>query len=431
VCELGLDWLFANGDTDSGKVDLDQIEGEGKLVSLRGGEGAQFSVQLSSGLVLTSGLPPIYPHTLQALGLKATAEVIPKDTAHLMLADYYSNCIQLSPSPFSIHHFLHWLLSLLQLPSLPPLESSQPFLLPQCITHLQRNLTVLRLFEKKIEYTPSPLPMPLPSSKICLVQYARNVFKVLHLVYEELKVYSESEHLLPLMARFLHHVATCLGFPSYCDLYHADHPSLIPSSLGHTSEGGDEEEKMECEDDEVEGGGEDTHPPNLMSHLHLMLTGAAGHVPFPLLSDVCKKTAQLVQLYALYSGGAGALFSLSSLFTIWSTLPESALTEWQQLLEKTSSSHQRVVLWMVAQGLTREDLASLPVGVALPLWDSIFHCREHPPPSDDLRLYELIGREDIVKTLCTAAGDTTSLTIEVCTCCTYLLPSKVYSVHTM
>ena len=64
VCELGLEWLFANGDTDSRKVDLDQIEGEGKLVSLRGGEGAQFSVQLSSGLVLTGRLPPIYPHTL-------------------------------------------------------------------------------------------------------------------------------------------------------------------------------------------------------------------------------------------------------------------------------------------------------------------------------------------------------------------------------
>ena len=54
----------------------------------------------------------------------------------------------------------------------------------------------------------------------------------------------------------------------------------MPSSLGHTSEGGDEEEKMECEGEEEEGeGGEDTHPPNLMSHLHIMLTtGAAGHV---------------------------------------------------------------------------------------------------------------------------------------------------------
>ncbi|CAI8050482.1 Anaphase-promoting complex subunit 1 [Geodia barretti] len=408
VCELGLEWLFANGDTDSGKVDLDQIEGERKLVSIRGGEGAQFSVQLSSGLVLTGGLPPIYPHTLVELSLRATTEVIPKDTAHLMLADYYSNCIQLSPSPFSIHHFLHWLLSLLQLPSLPPLEASQPFLLSQ------RNLTVLRLFEVKNECMPIPQPMPLPSSKRCLVQYARSVFKVLHLVYEELKVYSECKDSLPLLARFLHHVATCLGFPSYCDLYPADHPSLMPSSLGHTSEGGDEEEKMECEGEEEEGEGrEDTHPPNLMSHLHIMLTmGAAGHVPFPLLSDVCKRTAQLVQLYALYSGGAGSIFSISSLFTSCSALAVSALTEWQQLLEKTSSPHQRVVLWIVAQGLTREDLASLPVGVALPLWDSIFHCRENPPPSDDLRLYELIGREDILKTLRTAAGDTTPLTIE-------------------
>ena len=31
---------------------------------------------------------------------------------------------------------------------------------------------------------------------------------------------------------------------------------------------------MECEDDEVEGGGEDTHPPNLMSHLLQSLSSA-------------------------------------------------------------------------------------------------------------------------------------------------------------
>ena len=49
----------------------------------------------------------------------------------------------------------------------------------------------------------------------------------------------------------------------------------MPSSLGHT----DEEEKMDCEGEEG-GGGEDT-PPNLMSQLHLMLTGAGEKVCAP------------------------------------------------------------------------------------------------------------------------------------------------------
>jgi anaphase-promoting complex subunit 1 len=428
VCVLKTEWLFDNADTRGGSKETDggQVEEEIWMVSLRSGVCAQFAIELSNAETFNSVLPPLCYDFPVELFLRAIAGVIPKDTAHLMLADYYSNCIQLSPSPFSIHHFLHWLLSLLQLPSLPPLEASQPFLLSQG----QRSITLLGLLQRTVYSSPKPQSRYVPTSKISLVHNARIIFKVLHLVYEELKVYSECKDSLPLLARFLHHVATCLGFPSYCDLYHADHPSLMPSSLGHTSEGGDEEEKMECEGEEEEGGGgEDTHPPNLMSHLHIMLTtGAAGHVsaaewmshelsycmqvPFPLLSDVCKRTAQLVQLYALYSGGAGTIFPLSSLFTSCSALAVSALTEWQQLLEKTSSPHQRVVLWIVAQGLTREDLASLPVGVALPLWDSIFHCRENPPPSDDLRLYELIGREDILNTLRTAAGDTTPLTIE-------------------
>ena len=71
-------------------------------------------------------------------------------------------------------------------------------------------------------------------------------------------------------------MATSLGgFSSYCDFYHTDHPSLMPASLGHTSDEGGGEERMECgeEGEEGEEGGADTPPPNLMNCLHLMLTG--------------------------------------------------------------------------------------------------------------------------------------------------------------
>ena len=65
VCDLELQWLIANTDTEGVGIDLDQNEGgERRVVSVRGGEGAQFTVQLSSGQVLTCGLPPIYPHIL-------------------------------------------------------------------------------------------------------------------------------------------------------------------------------------------------------------------------------------------------------------------------------------------------------------------------------------------------------------------------------
>ena len=43
------------------------------------------------------------------------------------------------------------------------------------------------------------------------------------------------------------------------------------------------------------------------------------------------------------------------------------------------------------QGLTRSDLDSLPVGVALPIWDSILHCQEQAPPSWPLAAYDIIG----------------------------------------
>lgn len=91
---------------------------------------------------------------------------------------------------------------------------------------------------------------------------------------QELKVYSESYNSLPLLACFLNHVATSLGdLSSYCDLYHTDHPHLIPGSLGHTSDEGGEVEEMECGEEEEEEEGADKPPPNLMSHLHLMLNG--------------------------------------------------------------------------------------------------------------------------------------------------------------
>ena len=45
------------------------------------------------------------------------------------------------------------------------------------------------------------------------------------------------------------------------------------------------------------------------------------------------------------------------------------------------------------------DIQSLPVGVALPLLDCIRHCREAPPITLPLAVYDLIGRTDLGRIL--------------------------------
>ena len=115
---------------------------------------------------------------------------------------------------------------------------------------------------------PDPIPKTCITPLLCCI---RLYYLILT---QELKVYSECSGSLSILACFLHHMATSLGgFSSYCDLYHTDHPSLIPGSLGHTSGEGGEVERMECGEEEGEEGVADTPPPNLMNHLHQMLTG--------------------------------------------------------------------------------------------------------------------------------------------------------------
>ena len=51
------------------------------------------------------------------------------------------------------------------------------------------------------------------------------------------------------------------------------------------------------------------------------------------------------------------------------------------------------------------DLEMLPVGVCLPLWDSIVHCQEAPPSSWPQAAYDIIGEPcDITSRSCDIIG---------------------------
>ncbi|KAJ7419604.1 Anaphase-promoting complex subunit 1 [Pitangus sulphuratus] len=65
-----------------------------------------------------------------------------------------------------------------------------------------------------------------------------------------------------------------------------------------------------------------------------------------------------------------------------------------------SSLAEKLVLWMTNVGFTLRDLESLPFGVALPIRDAIYHCREQPASDWPEAVCLLIGRQDLSKQAC-------------------------------
>ncbi|KAJ8307875.1 hypothetical protein KUTeg_014573 [Tegillarca granosa] len=73
----------------------------------------------------------------------------------------------------------------------------------------------------------------------------------------------------------------------------------------------------------------------------------------------------------------------------------------------TTSIPERIVLYMtelvtspeiygfIFVGMTKRDLEYLPVGIALPFREAIFHCRCNPPSDWPEQAYVLIGRQDL------------------------------------
>ena len=121
--------------------------------------------------------------------MKCLAKLLPCDLAHQTVADYYSASIQIYPTPFSLHHFQHWLLSSLQL---PPLRTTLP--LVKCIHYYDHpiftsvqsvNVPVLRLF-KATQSDRCLIPPPLSDmqlvANVSLVQFRRRIIDTLHLV---------------------------------------------------------------------------------------------------------------------------------------------------------------------------------------------------------------------------------------------------------
>uniref|UniRef100_A0A4W3J5N0 Anaphase promoting complex subunit 1 n=1 Tax=Callorhinchus milii TaxID=7868 RepID=A0A4W3J5N0_CALMI len=199
-------------------------------------------------------------------------------------------------------------------------------------------------------------------STMILFSHIPAIFFVLHLIYEELKLDSlmrEGERSLVIL---LHQLARDLKQDAYMDFYWRDYPSLVKNL------------KQTCKIDQAHT--RLMHQPSFLtidppSIYHWLSSCLNGDVisPFPYLPGICERTKLVVLSFVLYILGD----------------------------EKALSNEPSMYLVRISAEFTLKDLESLPFGVAIPIRDAIYHCREQPSSDWSQDACSLIGRQDLSK----------------------------------
>uniref|UniRef100_A0A668RQ46 Anaphase-promoting complex subunit 1 n=1 Tax=Oreochromis aureus TaxID=47969 RepID=A0A668RQ46_OREAU len=244
---------------------------------------------------------------------------------------------------------------------------------------------------------------PSPSLKLDssapLFPHIPALFYVLHLLYQELQLDELQRARASSLVCLLQQLARDLQLEEYVDLYWRDYPSIIS---GFTES---------CLIDQALIGQMQRpsfmrpEPPCVFSWLSSCLRGEESP-PFPYLPGICQRTRLLVVSYALYVIGDENATStdVSKYLAKLSAGQKSSATEpqirRQSSVKAMSSSEnlaEQLVVWLTSQGFTLKDLESVPFGVALPIREAIYRCREQPCSDWSEEVCLLIGRQDLTK----------------------------------
>uniref|UniRef100_A0A2K5BY74 Anaphase-promoting complex subunit 1 n=1 Tax=Aotus nancymaae TaxID=37293 RepID=A0A2K5BY74_AOTNA len=211
-------------------------------------------------------------------------------------------------------------------------------------------------------------------SSTLLFTHIPAIFFVLHLVYEELKL------------------NTLMG-EGICQTGFMHHPSFFTSE-----------------------------PPSIYQWVSSCLKGE-GMPPYPYLPGICERSRLvvvttyllfllkfilLILLFKRYSLLMDSYFQMSSTCYMFTRMTIKIKLQVEQEENRFSFRHstsvsslaEKLVVWMTNVGFTLRDLETLPFGVALPIRDAIYHCREQPASDWPEAVCLLIGRQDLSKQAC-------------------------------
>uniref|UniRef100_M4ARY5 Anaphase promoting complex subunit 1 n=1 Tax=Xiphophorus maculatus TaxID=8083 RepID=M4ARY5_XIPMA len=225
--------------------------------------------------------------------------------------------------------------------------------------------------------SPSSSSMKLESSAP-LFPHIPALFGVLHLLYQELQLDELHRARASSLVCLLQQLARDLQLEEYVDLYWRDYPSLISCFMER------------CIIDQAAIGQMhrpsflSSDPPCVFNWLSSCLRGEASP-PFPYLPGICQRTKLLVLSYALYIIGDDNAMSTN----VWKYLLKLSAGMFHCCL----FLYQMLGFW----SFTLKDLESVPFGVALPIREAIYQCREQPSSDWPEEVCLLIGRQDLTK----------------------------------
>nr|XP_060610458.1 anaphase-promoting complex subunit 1 isoform X2 [Anolis sagrei ordinatus] len=233
-------------------------------------------------------------------------------------------------------------------------------------------------------------------SSTLLFPHIPAIFYVLHLIYEELKLNCLMGEGIRSLAVLLVQLARDLNLEAYLDYYYRDYPVLVKTS------------RQTCIIDPACGMQHPTffsaEPPSIFQWLSSCLKGESVTL-YPYLPGICERSKLVVLSVALYILGdeRAVLNEASNYLSKITSGPRKQQTELEEPRgsfkhgTSTSSLAEKLVLWMTSVGFTLRDLESLPFGVALPIRDAIYHCRQQPASDWPEAVCLLIGRQDLSK----------------------------------
>ncbi|KAJ0067016.1 hypothetical protein NL108_006265, partial [Boleophthalmus pectinirostris] len=416
------------------------------------------SLELSNGTILRIPIPEIATSELVRKCLKAIRFILPKEAAMKVLVKWYT--IYNAPGGPSTHsewnmfvtcfmtlmgyntERLAWTRNLqFEVPLSPVIAAKKArpsdggsdedwdYLLG---SHYHCQMISQPVFASPESVSSPTGPPPKLDSSAPLFPHIPALFYVLHLIYQELLLDELQRASASSLLCLLQQLARDLQLDSYVDLYWRDYPSLIrcfsESCLVDQGQNNQMHRPSFLRED----------PPCVFNWLSSCLRGEEVP-PFPYLPNICQRTKLIVLSYALYiTGDENATSTHMSKYLVKLSAgecsePDTCTCEVLILpvLFRQSSVHmkfsseslaEQLVVWLTSEGsslgkcnfkrkvgsfvnkiaflvlaFTLKDLESVPFGVALPIREAIYRCREQPCSDWSEEVCLLIGRQDLTK----------------------------------
>uniref|UniRef100_A0A7N8Y197 Anaphase-promoting complex subunit 1 n=1 Tax=Mastacembelus armatus TaxID=205130 RepID=A0A7N8Y197_9TELE len=240
-------------------------------------------------------------------------------------------------------------------------------------------------------FPPSSPSLTLDSSAP-LFPHIPVLFYVLHLLYQELLLDELQRARASSLVCLLQQLARDLQLEEYVDLYWREYPSLISSFTENCIIDQGKSTLMQCPSF-LKG-----KPPCVFSWLSRCLRGEEVP-PFPYLLGICQRTRLMVlvrsnpPLYFISLNSHSPVGLRLLIFVVCYEIRRSSV----KVRFSNESLAEKLVVWLTSEGFTLKDLESVPFGVALPIREAVYRCREQPCSdwSEDVCL--LIGRQDLTR----------------------------------